>query len=172
MEFQKKCFEEHSIIHQLYQIACEGHYYLSPLRLLCFVPDDCSQAEYFNLLERNGMNTDRFYDEEVVALAEFINYTVDPNIPFKIELGRVEEGDIKKSLDPQNCGYELFSYWDELGYTHRSSHQWLLSKIRENGLDENELYTISVDNLNQPTKAFIYKIDDYDNSQLVLTYNI
>lgn len=174
MNFKKEeIFRKHFILHQLSQIAREGRYYLSPLKLVCYIPDNCTEEELINILKENNRSVEGFINNNIVALVEFINYSVDSNCLIKDELTDEEIYDMKTSKHSyENCGYELFSYQDEIGYCNQESHKWLLNQLRMRCLDENDLYTISVDNLEFPRKAFIYRIDDNEDSQLVFTCDL
>ena len=166
MNFKEEILKKYFITHQLSQIAREGEYYLSPLRVICYIPNNCTHEQLVDILKENDMFIDEgFVNDNTIALLECTN----GSSIIKEELTDEPITDLKTSKDPNNCGYELHSNWDEIGYMNRGEQKWFLEQLKKNNLKEYEDYTISVDNLEAPTKAFIYMLDDNDNSHLILT---
>lgn len=165
---KETCFEEACAEHCLYQIACAGNYYLSDLSLIIFIPENIDNKKYREILSEYDFELND-WDDDFCCLVEFSN---DGNL-VKYGLVLEENESLKKSLDPNNCGFELYSFADEPTLAaYKENHLWLNKKLKENNLDENELYTISVDNLKNPTKIFIYLEDENKISKLIYTHYI
>lgn len=160
----KEVLYKTNIEHRLEQIARHGHYYLDDLSFVEYIPvDDLSSEEYDKILEEYGLKDfmglkqDCCIIERQNSMGDYYYSSEDYSSwdPFGLS-------NLLKSSHSYTCGWELYSEEMNMEY-----HYWLQEKIEENNLP-NDLYTLSVDSLDNPKKVFIHNED----SQLFLTIDL